>query len=324
LRSVVRDTRVHGSTEILVSLDDDAQVIGLQYNAGRGQLSVGNRGLIADCQVNIATGPPTFLGNSTVVQAGIGAVVRDCTITAGATAGSGLGVGTNSRVSGCRINSVFRDGIVTVSANVTVEASSVQANGRNGVLLGSNARVRDCTVSGSGTEAITVGENSIVSGTIVSGSGGAGISSFAENVEVSHCTVKGVTGAPGISLQSGSVTDCTVTGTTNGPGILVAQRSIVARNRSEGNGIATTSLQPGVRVTGPNNRIENNQLVNNAGFGLEITGASAIGNLVLGNHARGNSGGASQFSIVAGNAVGAIVPLASTATDTHPSANYVP
>ena len=279
LRSVVHDTRVHGTTEMILSLGDDSEAVRVQYAAGRGQLSVGNRGLIADCQVNVLTGPPAFLINGTVVQAGLGAVVRNCTITGGNASGNALGVGSNSLVSGCRISSVFRDGIVAGTAeNVTVESCVVQGNGRDAITLGSNARVRDCTVASSGSEGIQVGENSVITGCSVSAGGGTGgIVSIAENVEVSHCAVKGVTAGSGISILSGSVTDCTVTGTTNGPGIQVTQRSIVSRNRSESNGVVTTNPQAGIRVIGPNNRIENNQLVNNAGFGLEITGAAGDG-----------------------------------------------
>ncbi len=326
LRCVLRETKIQSTGETTILLGADSQAVALQFTSDRGMLTVGKRSLLADCQVNIVTGPPAFFGNAAVVTTDQGAVVRNCTITGGNVAGHALQVAANSLVSGCRISTVFRDGIISSgAANVTVESCVVQGNGRDAIFLGPNARVRDCTVAGSGTEGIEVGENSIVTGCTVSAAGGSGgIVSVGENVEVSHCAVKGVTAGSGISLFSGSITDCTVTGTTNGPGIQVTQRSIVARNRSENNGVVTTNPQPGIRVTGPNNRIENNQLVNNAGFGVEITGAPAIGNLVLGNNARGNSGGASQFSIVAGNAVGALVPLANTATDTHPAANYVP
>jgi parallel beta-helix repeat protein len=326
LRSVLRDSSLQGTTEMTITLGNEAQVSAVQYVASRGLLTVGARSLLADCQVNIQTGPPTIFSNAAVVQTGLGCVVRHCTITGGSTEGHALAVGSNSLVSGCRISSVFRDGIIASTIpNVTVESCVVQGNGRDAINLGPNARVRDCTVAGSGAEGIEVGENSVVTDCTVSAAGGSGgIVSLGENVSVSRCAVKGITSGAGISLFSGSITDCTVSGTTNGAGIQVTQRSTVSRNRSENNGVVTTNPRAGLRVIGPNNQIENNQLVNNAGFGIEITGAPAIGNLVIGNHAFGNSGGASQFSIAAGNAVGAIVPVANTATDTHPSANYVP
>lgn len=323
-RSAVRETRLQGANEFSVTLGDDSQIVAVQYAAGRGQLAVGNRGLIADCQVNVTTGPPSIFVNGVVVQTGAGAIVRNSTITGGSTVGNAMSVGANSLISGCRITTVFRDGIAaSLTDNVTVESCVVQGNGRDGIILGANARVRDCSVTGSGTEGITVGENSIVTGCTVAGCAGTGIISSGENVEVSHCAIKGTTGPAGISLFSGSIADCNVTGTTSGPGILVNQRSLVLRNRSEGNGI-TGNLQPGLRVIGPNNRVENNQLVNNTSFGLDIVGAAAVGNLVTGNHLRGNNGGGAQLASIAGNAIGTTVSTANIATDTHPSANYVP
>jgi hypothetical protein len=324
VHSVIRDTTVTTTgTDVNVELGDDSQVIGLNFTTGRGVLSVGLHGLIADCQIN-AGGPPTFLINGDVVVAGDGSVLRNCTVSAGNVAGNAINIGSGALVTNCRVVQAFRDGI-SGQSNVIVETCAVQGNGRSGIIVGPNAVVRDCAVRGSGGAGISVGENSSVTSCVVSNCGIGGISSNFENVSITHCTLKGNSGGPGISLLSGTVADCDVAATTGGPGIQVTQKSQVLRNRSENNGISGNA-RSGIRVIGPNNRVEGNQLVNNSDFGLEITQNGALnlntGNFVAGNNARGNTSG--SFSISAGNAVGPQVSTANLGANTNPAANYVP
>lgn len=327
-RSVVRDTLVNGAgTDVNITLRDDSQAVGVIFSTGRGQFAVGARSLIADCQVN-AAGPPTIFSNGAVLVAGAGSVIRHCSVAAGTIAGNAVFMGEAGLISGCRVTAAFRDGIGSgAGANITVEECVVEGNGRNGIVLGPNARVRDCTVQGSGTAGIEVGENSVITGCNVSACRRGGILSSAENVSIHHCALKGNSGGPGISLLSGTVADCDIAGTVGGAGIEVTQRSFVLRNRSENNGtISPADPRAGLRVIGPNNRLEGNQLINNAGFGLEITSSVApnvnTGNLTMGNHARGNAAG--QFSISANNATGPVVTTANMATVTNPTANFGP
>ena len=248
--------------------------------------------------------------------------------------GDAIRVAAGSLVESCRVKSAFREGIVAAFAdNVTVVDCSLEGIGRRGIALGSNARVRDCVVRDCGSDGILEGANSVVSGCTVAlvGGVGSGIEAMQENVAISRCVVRGVTGGAGISIVNGSVTDCDVTGTTDGAGIEVTQGCRAERNRSTNNGTTSpANPQAGLKVIGPNNRIEGNHLVNNAGIGLEITSTgnndgavnSNTGNLVIGNHARNNAAG--QFSIPSGNSVGPILTTAQVATTTSPTANYGP
>ena len=332
-RSSVVDSLVAATTNASITVGDDGSVSGVKFTTNRAALTVGKRGLITDCQVNAGGGPTLFGLGGNVVQTGSASVVRRCTVSAGIVAGNAIGVGPGSLVEGCRVLSAFREGILSNGADdVTVVDSSVQGNGRRGIVLGSNARVRDCVVNGSGGDGIAVEENSLVTGCTISGVGGAGaggsgiISTF-ENVAVSRCVVRGTAGGPGISIVNGSVTDCDVSGTTGGAGIQVTRTSRVERNRSTENGTTSpANPQDGLKVIGANNRVEGNHLVNNAGIGLEITSTGAInsntGNLVIGNHARGNSAG--QFSFSSGNATGPVLTSSQVATTTIPTANFGP
>ena len=327
-RSSVIDSIVAATTAASITLGHDGFVSGVKFTTARAALTVGDRGQISDCQVN-AGGSPSFFGlGGNVIQTGSAAIVRRCTVSAGNVGGNAIGVGAGSLVEGCRVLNAFREGILSnLQDNVTVVDCSVQGNGRRGIVLGGNARVRDCVVSGSGSDGILVEDNSIVSGCNVSGVSGAGVISTFENVAVSRCVVRGATGGPGISLANGSVSDCDVSGTTGGAGIQVTQTCRVERNRSANNGTTSpANPQSGLKVTGPNNRIEGNQLVNNAGIGLEITSTgtfnSNTGNLVIGNHSRSNAGG--NFTISTGNAVGPILTTAQVATTTLPTANFGP
>jgi hypothetical protein len=321
-RSHVADSTVAGTNNISITLGVDSSALRLKFTTGRGALSVSDRSLIADCEINAAGAQVIFGLTGNVIQTGSTSVVRHTVVSAGNVAGNGIGVGSGSIVDGCRVLSAFREGILSnIADNVTVTNCSVQGNGRVGISLGENAQVRDCSVMGSGTSGISVEGNSSISGCTVTGTGGIGILSSFDNVDVSKCRVRAAGGSAGISVVSGSVVDCDVTGTVAGPGIQVTQNSRIERNRSASNGTAA-SAQDGIKVTGANNRIEGNHLIGNFNFGLTISGATSTGNLVIGNHARGNTAG--QFSIVAGNAVGPLVTTANTATDTHPSANYVP
>ncbi|HEX8076545.1 MAG TPA: right-handed parallel beta-helix repeat-containing protein, partial [Chthoniobacterales bacterium] len=323
----VVDSLVAATTNASISLGTDSTVTGVKFATNRGELRVGDRGRISDCEV-IAGGQPTFLSNGNVVQTGSGALVRRCSVSAGNVGGSAIGVGAGSLVEGCRVLSAFREGITSnIQDNVTVVDCSVQGIGRRGIALGANARVRDCVVNGSGLDGILVEENSLVSGCTISDAHGAGIISSLDNVAVSRCVVRGSTGGPGISLVNGSVTDCDVSGTTGGAGIQVAQTCRVERNRSTNNGTTSpANPQDGLKVIGANNRIEGNQLINNAGIGLEITTSGSpnvnTGNLVIGNHARGNAVG--QFSFSTGNATGPVLTTAQVATTTIPTANFGP
>ena len=327
-RSSMIDSIIAATTNASITLGHDGLVSGVKFSTARASLTVGDRSQITDCQVNAGGGPILFGLGGNIIQTGNAAVVRRCTISAGNVAGNAIGVGSGSLVESCRVLSAFREGIISnLQDNVTVVDCSVQGNGRRGIALGGNARVRDCVVNGSGGDGILVEDNSIVSGCTVSGVGGAGIISNFENVAVSSCVVRGAAGGPGISLVNGSVTDCDVSGTTGGPGIQVTQTCRVERNRSTNNGTnSPANPQDGLKAIGPNNRIEGNQLVNNAGIGLQITASGVIngntGNLVIGNHSRSNAGG--NFTISSGNAVGPILTTAQVTTTTIPTANFGP
>jgi parallel beta-helix repeat protein len=307
-RSVVRDSVLAGTSDVDLTLGTDAQAIGVRFTLGRGALTVGDRSLVADCQIS-ATGAQTLFGlGGNVIQTGAGCTVRRCSVSAGNIAGNGIGVGGGSLVESCHVLSAFREGIQSNTiANVTVVNCSVQGNGRDGMRLGANARVSTCTVQGSSLNGISVGENSAITGCAVTGtgtSGGAAIVSTAENVSVARCVIKGHLAGPGISVVSGSVTDCDVSLTNGGAGIAVTSKARVTHNQVHGGNGAGIQVLAGAG----DNRIESNQVTNNV-RGIDVDSA---GNLIISNSASGNT--TANYDIVADNRYGQIIDLTAAGT----------
>lgn len=117
----------------------------------------------------------------------------------------------------------------------------------------------------------------------------------------------------GIYADSSLILDCEVR-SNKGDGIRVQSHSTVQRCNSFGNGVKGLD-GAGVHADGDFNRVENNNVVDND-RGIDATGTV---NLIFGNSARGNS---SNYEIVAGNRVGAIVlpPTSGAITGNGPAA----
>ena len=132
---------------------------------------------------------------------------------------------------------------------------------------------------------------------------------------VDGCIVRG-NQAIGIETQSSQVTDNNVQFNA-GTGIDVSSvGSVIARNEVTAN--SQTGTGQGIRVTGDNARVEDNHVVDYAGFavqdvGIAVTGA---GNVVIGNSAHNN---VANYSLA--GAGGSYGPLQNAATATSPFAN---
>lgn len=333
-RSVVRDTIISSSAAVSVDMGDDSQAVGLTFRTGGGEVLVGARGLIADCQIN-ATAPPPLIINGSIVNTGDGAVVRHCTISAGNTSGSAMQVGAGSLVTGCRILQAFRDGIVSAGApNVTVESCSVQSNGRTGIGLGPQARVRDCTVEGSGGLAISVGGNSIVSNSTAAGGQAVGISTGSDST-IKDCTAQGNAGDGIQAVDRCQIIGCNSNGNGSGvtgsgitaglrttvknctaaenqkSGIVVLGASVVLENNAAHNGLGGAAA--GIDSSGGSgSRIEANMVRNNNGTG--ILGAS--NDVIIRNYSFSNT---TNYNPASGTNFG---PIELPSTSTHPTANF--
>ena len=288
-RTIVRDSVISaaGINDVLINIvGTDAQVTGVSFTAARGQIAVGDRGLVADCQIN-SGGHPTFQANAAVLQTGRGAVVRNCSIAAGTTVGSAIGVGSGSLITGCRVTSAFRDGISSAAAaNVTVESCAFQDFGRDGIKLAGNARVRDCTVEGSGLndDGIELGGGSVVTGCRVSTNGGAGISVGTDSV-IAHCT--SVTNGSGISTSTGaSVSHCSANG--NGIGILVGDGSTVSHCTANNND-GTAGIQAGLGCTIYHCTARANTAVLTSSFGITTSSECQVVGCTVTNNTNTNA-----------------------------------
>ena len=275
-RTIVRDSVISalGVNDVLISIaGSDAQVTGVSFTVGRGQVAVGDRALVADCQIK-SGGTPTFLAIGSVLQTGQGAVVRDCTISAGTTAGSAIGIGSGSLVKGCRVTSASRDGISSASsANVTVESCSFQNYGRDGIKLAGSARVRDCFAEGSGLNdaGFELGGGSIVTGCRVSLNGGAGISVGSESI-IAHCSSV-VNGTGILASTETSVSHCTAN--RNGIGILVGDGSTVS-DCTANNNDGGVGIQAGLGCTISHCTTRANTSVTTSSFAITTGGESTV------------------------------------------------
>lgn len=128
---------------------------------------------------------------------------------------------------------------------------------------------------------------------------------------VRDCQIIDCVGNTGINAGSGSlVTGNLVKGSQ---GIVIAAAAVAC-----GNVVQNSVSGGGIRATGSNCRIEDNQLVGNTGTGV-TTDSGTSNNLVIRNHAVGNSGG--NYSFLGTTIYG---PLVSTpgVTTNHPWANF--
>lgn len=185
----------------------------------------------------------------------------------------------------------------------------ITRNGAHGLRVEDFSVIVDCTLDLNGNKGIVADGGCLISGCTVSGCGETGIYA-SHQCTITNCRMS-VNGGSGIDAGSAStITNC-ASHSNYGYGIYARGGCLVVGNTSEYNDAT------GIRVFGPDNRIEaNNVSLNDRGFDVD-----SAGNIIIKNTARWN---AVNYDIVAGNTVGEILDYSSggTITSSNPWANF--
>ena len=244
-------------------------------------------------------------------------VVRNGTVRGWGGDGVNAFSANNSQLERLAASSNGDAGMVTGFGS-TISACNAYANATNGIYAGSGCTVTGCTASANNDDGIVTLHGATVSGCTTRNNGGDGISAGLGNV-VNSCTtssnlVDGIFAAAGSTVSGCSAyfnagdgifagQGSTVNGCTSafniGDGIDVTSDCRVLNSNCDSNGNIVGD-GAGIHVTGSDNRIEGNNVTDNA-RGLDIDFA---GNLIIRNSASGNT---SNYEIVANNKVGTIV-----------------
>ncbi len=223
----------------------------------------------------------------------------------------GLAVGIGSVVTRCTAEENGMDGIVTDIA-CTLSFCTAWHNGRgaiggDGIDVGDGSTVTACSAFDNADAGIFVDLGCSVMNCASRDNGGDGVHVGAHGV-VSHCSASFNDG-DGFHLAEGvTITGCSAS-LNSGDGIEVSSFCRVLQNGCEINGMLSHT-GAGIRVTGLDNRIEDNHLVLNE-YGIKVDDVS---NLIIRNSALHNGCGTEDdYVIVPGNRVGTITSDPTTA-----------
>jgi parallel beta-helix repeat protein len=171
--------------------------------------------------------------------------------------------------------------------------TAIENTGAFGFRLGGGATLLNCTASDNTSVATT-------SAGISAGGDSTVIGCTANNNRTTNGTLTSTTGI-GISVGSGStVKNCTVA-SNSADGIRLTSNSLVAGNMARDNGFST-GIGSGIHSTSSDNRIEDNNVVDND-LGIEV---ASSGSLIIKNSASGNT---LNYVIAASNQYGVILDL---------------
>ena len=224
----------------------------------------------------------------------------------------GLNAGATSSVVNCTALGNSSTGIA-VGLGSTVTNCTADSNSVHGFTAESGSTINGCTAYANGQRGISVGDGCTVTGSTVRSSVQDGIVTGFD-CTVDHCTVRRSDGNGIVASVGNTVSDCTV-GFNGIHGIVVASDSQIRHNVCRQNGRINQGT--GILVQGGQNRIDENQLTGNTGFGVHCT---VGGNVVIRNVA-GASGFANWF-MEGTNSFGPTASLSDPITTTNPWANF--
>lgn len=224
-------------------------------------LPFGSNAQVSDLVVSGSGGIGIWCGSS--------ATVESCIVSGGGAQGIYC-IGNHSSVRFCKANQNSGDGIRT-NNNGTVTDCTAYQNGGRGILTGSSSLVLNCMANANSNDGVNVGLGSTVTSCTCVNNGNNGI------LALTRCTVS----------------SCTCVN-NQGSGIQVPNDSFVLSNTCAANGM-DTNIEPGILVTGADNRIEGNNCVDNR-IGIRVIGG---GNIIVRNTCSGNS--FANWEIIAGN-----------------------
>lgn len=210
-------------------------------------------------------------------------------------------------------------GSVTGATGVesVVDSCRAERNGLHGIVVGDASVVTRCVSEkngqGGGGDGYTLGKSTVCTDGVASGNAGFGYYSSHGNVTLRSCTADWNTSV-GIYTGIGCVVEgCTASSNTDdgiGLGASIIRGCTARSNGRDGiradTGCLVTgsecedNLGAGIRVIGPNNRIDENSATGND-IGFHVSG---LDNVIVRNSAGSNT--TSQFDIVGGNDVGTI------------------
>lgn len=218
-------------------------------------------------------------------------------------------------------------GIVTAEAGI-IEDCTASANGGDGIAVSNHAIMHNCIATANGGNGFTMGFGSSATGCLARANSINGFAVSGGDCSVVACSST-LNSGNGFSISRGTVQNCAssfnvanaytistglvehctaFTSATDGVGVLVSGNSTVRD-------VQVNSTGAGIRVTGVDNRIENNN-VSASTIAFDILNS---GNVIVRNSA---TNATTRYNIVAGNAVGPIINSAGVATSTIPTANY--
>lgn len=212
--------------------------------------------------------------NSTGIFADGQALIEHC--TASDNVGSGFDIGWGSHVSHC----MARD------------------NGGSGYVAGNGVNITDCASMGNTGSGFYVGEGSAVVRCTSYQDVVYGVRA-GEGTTVEQCTIRFARPA-GIFLSDYAVARGNTVSQTINDGIVAANFCAVERNTVLEAGVSNSNFGIGIRVTGTDTRVEDNQ-VTDCDLGMKIEGA---GNLIRRNTSSGNT---SHWDIAVNNRLAPIV-----------------
>jgi parallel beta-helix repeat protein len=293
-----------------------------------------------------------------------GLTIRNGTIYQGASNGIELGSASSGShlidlvLENCSETSLYTGPAAVVERCVVVNADT------QGIIVGPGSVVRDCAVYGSGDTAFsgtsTVFENCSAQNAAAYGFyayagctlrncsatlGGIGFYAEARTKFISctatTCISSGFVTTSDVTVENCTASSCGVFGFSVGDrsivreclasgnaldGIVLTSKCIALGNSASDNGPLAGNTAAGIRIGGTDCRVETNHLTGND-LGIRADGA---GNLIIRNHASGNG---TNFSGIAGNTWGTIVPTSSSGAvsgntggglgTTDPAANLV-
>jgi len=248
---------------------------------------------------------------------GTGCMVRDCVASGNST--YGFSAQGNAIYDGCIAANNGSDGIHGGSS-VSIANCVSQRNGQYGIYVFSCGVIDNCNCYDNDADGFYVGDGCILNSVSVNNASNGyalGVSVVAENCSAKdndghgflayyEAILRGcfarANNLDGFNINRTSIIDCQAA-YNDAHGIMAEDRCRVVGNSCNNNGWSGEGW--GVLISGDNNRVEDNSVVDND-KGLVIDGRD---NLVINNSASDNSNGSSNYVFGSGNALGTLVDM---------------
>ena len=189
--------------------------------------------------------------------------------------------------------------------NITIKDLQIDGDaGSSGFTFGikfencDDAIIENCLIQNIAADGIyldNVSNDNIVIDCIIKGCHRHGIEAFGGRVYIHHCLISGSFNS-GIVLVAGSnnskVIGCSVLSNVHNGIWVLSGDCLIQGNRCDANDTGATASYSGIKLDGADRcLIENNHCQSNGDYGIDLTGAGASSNIVIGNHCSLNTTG---------------------------------